>query len=76
MENDAKTQAHLPLRRGLLAGGALAGASLAMPGALRHALAQAPFSVGILYVGPRDDFGYNQAHAEAAAMLKLSLIHI
>ncbi len=70
MENDAKTQAHLPLRRGLLAGGALAGASLAMPGALRHALAQAPFSVGILYVGPRDDFGYNQAHAEAAAMLK------
>ena len=70
MENDAKTQAHLQLRRGLLAGGALAGASLALPGALRHALAQAPFSVGILYVGPRDDFGYNQAHAEAAAMLK------
>ncbi len=70
MQSDAKTQVHLPLRRRLLAGGALAGTSLALPGALRHALAQAPYTVGILYVGPRDDFGYNQAHAEAAAMLK------
>lgn len=26
--------------------------------------------VGVLYVGPRDDFGYNQSHAAAAAMLK------
>lgn len=27
-------------------------------------------TVGILYVGPRDDFGWNQAHAVAAAALK------
>ena len=27
-------------------------------------------TVGVLYVGPRDDFGYNQAQAQAAAMLK------
>jgi basic membrane protein A len=27
-------------------------------------------SVGFIYVGPRDDYGYNQAHAEAAAALK------
>ncbi len=59
-----------PLRRRLLAGGALAGASLALPGALRGAWAQAPITVGIIYVGPRDDFGYNQAQAEAAALLK------
>jgi simple sugar transport system substrate-binding protein len=26
--------------------------------------------VGVLYVGPRDDFGYNQAQAQAAAILK------
>jgi simple sugar transport system substrate-binding protein len=26
--------------------------------------------VGVIYVGPRDDFGYNQAQAEAAAMIK------
>src|SRR4051812_45701665 len=26
--------------------------------------------VGFVYVGPKDDYGYNQAHAGAAAMLK------
>ncbi|HUN93372.1 MAG TPA: BMP family ABC transporter substrate-binding protein [Burkholderiaceae bacterium] len=39
-------------------------------GALRAARAQAPITVGVIYVGPRDDFGYNQAHAEAAGQLK------
>ena len=35
------------------------------------ALAQAkPLTVGVIYVGPRDDFGYNQAQAQAAAELK------
>jgi basic membrane protein A and related proteins len=34
------------------------------------ALAQKPLNVGYIYVGPRDDFGYNQAHAEAAAEVK------
>jgi basic membrane protein A and related proteins len=58
------------VRRQLLAAGGLAGASLALPGALRLALAQTPITVGIIYVGPRDDFGYNQAQAEAAALLK------
>ena len=59
-----------PARRRLIAGGALAGASLALPGAIRGAFAQAPITVGVIYVGPRDDFGYNQAHAEGAAELK------
>jgi basic membrane protein A and related proteins len=27
-------------------------------------------TVGFIYVGPRDDFGYNQAHAEGAAAVK------
>ncbi|MFM7324979.1 MAG: BMP family ABC transporter substrate-binding protein, partial [Nodosilinea sp.] len=27
------------------------------------------FVVGFLYVGPKDDFGYNQAHAEGAAAM-------
>jgi basic membrane protein A len=70
MSQDPKTLAADLLRRRLLAGGALAGASLALPGALRQAWAQSPITVGIIYVGPRDDFGYNQAHAEAAAQLK------
>jgi simple sugar transport system substrate-binding protein len=31
-----------------------------------------PFTVGFIYVGPKDDYGYNQAHAEgAAAVAKL-----
>lgn len=30
----------------------------------------AGLTIGILYVGPRDDFGWNQAHAVAAAALK------
>jgi basic membrane protein A and related proteins len=32
--------------------------------------AQKPLVIGFIYVGPRDDYGYNQAHAEAAAQLK------
>jgi basic membrane protein A and related proteins len=58
------------LRRQLLAGGGLVGASLLLPDALRHALAQTPLVVGVIYVGPRGDFGYNQAQAAAAAMIK------
>ena len=29
-----------------------------------------PITVGFIYVGPRDDYGYNQAHAEGAAAVK------
>ena len=57
-------------RRRLLAGSALAGASLALPGALRSAFAQTPMTMGVIYVGPRSDFGYNQAQAQAAAAMK------
>ncbi len=34
------------------------------------ALAQKPMTIGVIYVGPRDDYGYNQAQAQAAAELK------
>ncbi|MES2942866.1 MAG: BMP family ABC transporter substrate-binding protein, partial [Pseudomonadota bacterium] len=34
------------------------------------ASAQAPLTVGVIYVGPRDDYGYNQAQAAAAAEVK------
>jgi simple sugar transport system substrate-binding protein len=46
----------------------LSAASLA--GIAPWALAQKPMTVGVIYVGPRDDFGYNQSHAEAAAEVK------
>jgi basic membrane protein A len=59
-------------RRGLLKNGLLGGAAAgAMTLGLRGAAqAQKPLVIGFIYVGPRDDYGYNQAHAEAAAILK------
>ena len=53
-------------RRALL-GGAAGAAAFGLTGA---ANAQKPLVIGFIYVGPRDDYGYNQAHAEAAAILK------
>src|SRR3984957_16582506 len=32
--------------------------------------AAADTTIGFIYVGPRDDYGYNQAHAEGAAAVK------
>ncbi|MGE5145330.1 MAG: BMP family ABC transporter substrate-binding protein [Candidatus Eiseniibacteriota bacterium] len=57
-------------RRALLAG--LGGAGVAAAASsLPFARARAATPVvGFIYVGPRDDFGYNQAHAEGAAALK------
>ena len=59
-------------RRGLLKsglmGGAAAGAMTLGLGGVANA--QKPLVIGFIYVGPRDDYGYNQAHAEAAAILK------
>ncbi|MFD2856966.1 twin-arginine translocation signal domain-containing protein [Seohaeicola zhoushanensis] len=47
--------------------GAAATGSLWQPGAARAAT---PLTVGFIYVGPKDDFGYNQSHAEGAAAVK------
>ncbi len=57
-------------RRDWLKTAGAAGAGLAIEGWGSAAFAQAPLTVGFLYVGARDDFGYNQAHAEAAALCK------
>ena len=35
-----------------------------------QAFAQKPLTIGVIYVGPRDDYGYNQAQAQAAAEVK------
>ena len=43
----------------------------AAPWAASPAFAPAQsLTVGVIYVGPKDDFGYNQAHAQAAAIIK------
>jgi basic membrane protein A len=51
------------------ASAALAAAGVTEPLFSRIARA-ADITVGVIYVGPRDDFGYNQAHAVGAAELK------
>ncbi len=57
-------------RRALLRTSALGAAGAAFGlGALRSARA-ADLTVGIVYVGARDDFGWNQAHAVAIKALK------
>ena len=56
---------HSISRRAVLGGTA---ASLVM--ASQRAAQAADTVVGFVYVGPRDDFGWNQAHAVAAAALK------
>jgi basic membrane protein A and related proteins len=55
-------------RRTVLAG--LGGTALASSLPFASARAADKAVVGFIYVGPRDDFGYNQAHAEGAAALK------
>lgn len=59
-----------PNRRGALQSLAALGAVGSLGGWAQQANAQAPLTVGVIYVGPRDDYGYNQAHAQAAAELK------
>jgi basic membrane protein A len=54
-------------RRSLLQGSAALALSTSMP--IERALA-ATTTVGFIYVGSRDDYGYNQAHAQGAAALK------
>ena len=57
-----------PSRRDLLKAGT-AGAALAALGLPVARAFAADLTVGFIYVGPKDDYGYNQAHAEGAAAL-------
>ena len=56
-------------RRTFLAG-LTATSALATVSPIQKALAAGDLTVGFIYVGPRDDYGYNQAHAEGAAAVK------
>jgi basic membrane protein A len=57
-------------RRDLLKALAAAGLASAAPWLAPRALAADKLVVGVIYVGPRDDYGYNQAQAQAAAAIK------
>src|SRR5439155_22264567 len=61
---------HLISRRQALHGiGAAAASTALVPFGARPAFAK-DLVVGFLYVGPKDDYGYNQAHAEGAAAVR------
>lgn len=57
-------------RRSVLTGGAALAGATALSSIPGLAQAQGNLVVGFIYVGPKDDFGYNQAHAEGAAAVK------
>jgi basic membrane protein A and related proteins len=58
-------------RRRVLQGLAAAGATpVAFAGLGPQRAFAKDLVVGFIYVGPKDDYGYNQAHAEGAAVLK------
>jgi basic membrane protein A and related proteins len=54
-------------RRHLLQGSAATALASTLPG---HSALAADTTIGFIYVGSRDDYGYNQAHAVGAAALK------
>lgn len=62
----------LPMnRRNFLQASAAGLAAGVAPGLIGSpAMAQTALTVGFIYVGPKDDYGYNQAHAEGAAVIK------
>jgi len=57
-------------RREWIKGIGASGVGVAAAGLPGLVFAQKPLSVGFIYVGAKDDFGYNQAHAQAAAEVK------
>jgi simple sugar transport system substrate-binding protein len=60
-----------PSRRELLKAMAAAGVVAGVgPAVTSRAFAADKVVVGVIYVGPKDDYGYNQAQAQAAAAIK------
>ena len=51
----------------LVAGGIIGLLPDGMPA--KQAVAAPPLTIGFIYVGPKTDYGYNQAHAEGAAVV-------
>ena len=57
-------------RRALAQFSALAAVPMASFSPLALAQTQTPITVGYIYVGAKDDYGYNQAHAESVAEIR------
>lgn len=70
MDDTYKYAIELPRRRFLKRAAGAAGGLLLGPGLAGHALAADPLVIGVIYVGPRGDFGWNQSHAVGVEQLK------
>ncbi|MDL2408564.1 BMP family ABC transporter substrate-binding protein [Rhizobium calliandrae] len=58
-------------RRNFLQASAAGALATVAPGLISsRAYAETALTVGFIYVGPKDDYGYNQSHAEGAATVK------
>ena len=66
----SRTVTHRIAALGLLAVGALVGGALAAPEKKGPAGSEKPVTVGFIYVGPKDDLGYNQSHADGAKYIR------
>src|ERR1700674_822912 len=66
----SEANSHLNLRDVLKRLGAAGVVCALAPFGMRAACAADKLVVGVIYVGPRDDYGYNQAQAQAAAAVK------
>ncbi len=55
---------------------AACGASTSTPAPAASVDGHAPFTMGIIHVGSKTDAGYNQAHAEAAALVQKNLPYV
>ncbi len=57
-------------RRALVKGAGVGLAAGSIGGVMPANAAAKAVTIGFIYVGPKDDYGYNQAHAEGAAAIK------
>ena len=64
------THGFVPTRRHVVGGLGMGAALLASGRVLPARAAPKPVTIGFTYVGPRDDYGYTQAHADGAAAIK------
>ncbi len=60
-------------KKGLRPGPLIVGAWLSLLATLgsASAIASSPLTFGFIFVGPKDDYGYNQSHAEGAASVAM-----
>jgi basic membrane protein A len=72
LEQESSMTGRFLLSRRQLLKSSVAGAALSLGASMLpgRVFAASPLTVGFVYVGPKDDYGYNQSHAEGAAAVK------